>query len=195
MQEPDSAQVEMAALGAALKVERQRQGLSLQSLSARAGVSFGLISELERGRGNPSFSSLHRVATALGVSLSKLLGGIAGDAMVVRAAERHVLPIPPDAAPEQRVERELLTPRTHSNLQLIRSTIPARFSNEDQPFRHLGTESVTVEQGALLVVHGDRRVRLEVGDTMTYGCSTPHWWANASDGITVVLGAVTPLEV
>ena len=195
MQELDDAQVEMAALGAALKVERQRQGLSLQALSSRAGVSFGLISELERGMGNPSFSSLHRIAAALGVSLSKLLSGVAGDAMVVRADERHRLPIPPDAPREQRVERELLTPRAHSNIQFIRSTIPPGFSNEGQPFRHLGTESVTVEQGALLVAHGERRVRLEVGDTMTYGCSTPHWWANASDGVTVVLGAVTPLEV
>ena len=194
MQETDDAQVEMAALGAVIKVERQRQGLSVQALSQRAGVSFGLISQLERGMGNPSFSSLHRIASALGVNLAKMLSGVAGDTMVVRADERHHLPLAPGTPPPQRVQRELLTPRAHSNLQLIRSTIPPGFSNEGQPFRHLGTESVTVERGALLVVHGERRVVLHEGDTITYACSTPHWWANASDDVTVVLGAVTPLE-
>ena len=40
----------------------------------------------------------------------------------------------------------------------------------------------------------DGRWTLEPGDTATYGCSTPHWWANAHDGETVVLGAVAPSE-
>lgn len=194
MVDADEAQLEIVALGAALKIERQRQGLSLQALSARSGVSFGLLSELERGLGNPSFQSLHRIASALGVPLSKLLAGLAGDGMVVRAGERYRLPVAAGTPDAQRVVRELLTPRSASNLQLIRSTIPPGFSNEGQPFRHLGTESVTVERGVLIVVHGERRVELAEGDTMTYGCSTPHWWANGHDDVTVVLGAVSPLE-
>lgn len=186
--------MEIAAVGASLRVERQRQGLSLQALSQRSGVSFGLISQLERGLGNPSFQSLYRLASALGISLPKLLSGMGGDNMVVRADERYVLPISPDIPASQRVVRELLTPRSQSNLQVIRSTIPPGFSNEGNPFRHLGTESVTVDEGRLLVVHGDRRVELEQGDSVTYGCSQPHWWANAHDGVTVVTGAVSPFE-
>ncbi|WP_240674856.1 helix-turn-helix domain-containing protein [Cellulomonas endophytica] len=189
---PDETQLEIAALGAALKVERRRQGLSVKELSARSGVSFGLISELERGKGNPSFSSLHRLARALEVALPQLLSRLGGDGMVVRADERHHLPETPgaDAPPV----RELLSPRMQSNLQVIRSTLPVGFTNEGRPFRHLGTESVLVERGRLRVVHGEREVELGPGDAMTYGCSTPHWWANAHDDVTVVLGSVTPLE-
>jgi len=185
----------IAALGAALKVERRRQGLTVKALSERAGVSFGLVSQLERGFGNPSFGSLSRIAAALELPLAKLLGGMDGDSMVVRADEVHELPAPVGTVPEQRVIRRLLTPRVQSMLQLIRSTLPAGFSNEAQPFRHLGTESVTVESGVLLVVHGERRVELGEGDTITYGCSTPHWWANGQAAPTVVLGAFTPFEV
>lgn len=193
-QAKDELELEIMALGAALKVERQRQGLSVQALSQRSGVSFGLISQLERGLGNPSFQSLYRLAAALEVPLQKLMSGPVGDSMVVRKDERHRLPMPSDVPESQRVVRELLTPRTETGLQVIRSTIPPGFSNEAQPFRHLGTESVTVESGRLLVVHGERRVELEEGDTMTYGCSQPHWWANAHDAVTVVLGAVSPFE-
>lgn len=189
-----STDPDLAALGRQLRILRRRQGLSVQALSKRASVSFGLISQLERGLGNPTYSALHRLSTALGVPLPQLLAGADRDVMVVRSDERHQLPLEPDADPAQQVRRELLTPRTSSTLQLIRSELPVGFSNEPRPFRHLGTESVTVESGRLLVVHGERRVHLEVGDTMTYGCSVPHWWANAHDAVTVVLGAVTPFE-
>jgi transcriptional regulator with XRE-family HTH domain len=187
----DDTRLQVADLGAAVKVERQRQGLSVQELSKRSGVSFGLISQLERGLGNPSLASMHRLARALEVALPKLLSGLGGDEMVVRVGERHRLP--ETGGPASGV-RELLSPRVQSHLQVIRSTLPVGFSNEGRPFRHLGTESVLVETGRLLVVHGERRVELEPGDAMTYGCSTPHWWANAHDDVTVVLGSVTPLE-
>lgn len=194
MDDTSGVDLEIAALGALLRSERKRQALSVKALSSRSGVSFGLISQLERGLGNPSFASLHRLATALGVPMARLLGGDSGgDSAVVRLEERFILPTPP--GPErQRVVRELITPRQHTTMQLIRSTLPPEFSNEGQPFRHLGTESVLVESGALRVVHGEREVVLQAGDAMTYGCSVPHWWANAAPGETVVLGAVSPFE-
>lgn len=194
MEEPDDLDARITALGAALKVERQRQGLTVQALSERSGVSFGLISQLERGHGNPSFASLHRLASALALPLTKFLNGLEDDAMLVRADKRRLLPVAPGERPQQRVRREVLTPLSQTTLQMIRSTLPVGFSNEANPFRHLGTETVTVEQGTLIVVHGQRRMELEVGDAATYGCSTPHWWANGADHETVVLGVSTPFE-
>lgn len=91
--------------------------------------------------------------------------------------------------------RELLTPGMHASLQVIRTVLPKDFSNEGKAFRHLGMECVVVQSGRLVVIHGDRQVELGPGDAMTYECSTPHWWANAHDGETIVPGAVTPLEV
>lgn len=191
--EPGGAAVDLAALGHQLRSLRRRQGLTVQALSAEAGVSFGLISQLERGLGNPSFTALHRLAATLRVPLAQLLSG-EQDAAVVRRGEGAQLPVGVDEPPEQRVVRELLTPRSSALLQLIRSTLPVGFTNEHRPYRHLGTECVTVERGVLLVVHGDQHTELAAGDSMTYGCSTPHWWANAHDEETVVLGAVTPFE-
>ncbi|MBF4160774.1 helix-turn-helix domain-containing protein [Nocardioides acrostichi] len=191
----DSGQTDadLASVGRQLRALRRRRGWSLQQLSERAGVSFGLISQLERGLGNPSFTAMHRIASALNVPLPTLLEGDR-DAAVVRAEERALLPVPADEPPAQQVVRELLTPRSSALLQLIRSTLPPGFSNEGRPYRHLGTECVTVVSGRLLVVHGDTRCELGEGDSMTYGCSVPHWWANAASTPTVVLGAVTPFE-
>lgn len=176
-------------------MERQRRGMSLETLSSLAGVSFGLISQLERGLGNPSYRSLRSITDALGVSLPRLMSESEphGDA-VVRVDERRHLPILEQNPPSQRVVREMLTPGTQTSLQVIRSTIPPGFTNEGKAFRHLGTECVVVESGTLTVVHGERRVELHEGDAMSYLCSMPHWWANYSEQTCIVIGAVTPFE-
>jgi len=53
---------------------RKRQRLSLDQLAARAGVSKGSLAGLEKGTGNPGIALLCQTASALGVSVSDLLG-------------------------------------------------------------------------------------------------------------------------
>lgn len=63
----------VALLGATVKAARKQLDLSVQGLAQRAGVSLGLVSQLERGLGNPSLHSIQRLASALGVSVTRLL--------------------------------------------------------------------------------------------------------------------------
>jgi transcriptional regulator with XRE-family HTH domain len=62
------------ALGARLRVLRRAKGLSLRALAERSGVSASFLSQLERARSNASVGSLARIAEALGVPASELLG-------------------------------------------------------------------------------------------------------------------------
>lgn len=183
----------LAEIGLAMRASRRRLGMSVQQLAERAGLSLGLVSQLERGLGNPSLQTLRNLADGLSMPLAQLVQPALEDVSVVRSDARHLLPVP-DGPPEQQVVRELLTPRGETTLQMIRSTLPVGFSNESQPFRRLGSESVTVEQGRLLLVHGEQRILLEAGDSATYGCSVPHWWANDAAAETIVLGAVSAFE-
>lgn len=52
---------------------RKRQGLSLDQLAVRAGVSKGSLAGLEKATGNPSIGLLCQTAAALGVSVADLL--------------------------------------------------------------------------------------------------------------------------
>ncbi len=57
-----------------LAVRRARAGRhTLAQLSASSGVSAGLLSLIERGRGNPSINTLGSIAEALGMSLPELV--------------------------------------------------------------------------------------------------------------------------
>ena len=60
-------------LGRRLRARRSSLGQTLASVAMQAGLSVPYVANLENGRGNPTLSSLHRLAGALGVALSELL--------------------------------------------------------------------------------------------------------------------------
>lgn len=60
-------------VGEVLRARRIAQGLTLRDVSAKARVSLGYISEVERGQKEPSSELLAALAAALEVPLSKVL--------------------------------------------------------------------------------------------------------------------------
>ncbi len=66
------------ALGRSLRAAREEQGGRLIDIAERAGISPQYLSEVERGRKDPSSEMIAAVTGALGVDLAGLLVGIAG---------------------------------------------------------------------------------------------------------------------
>jgi transcriptional regulator with XRE-family HTH domain len=66
-------------LGRNLRATREEQGGRLVDVAQRAGISPQYLSEIERGRKEPSSEMIAAVAGALGVDLAGLLADIAGD--------------------------------------------------------------------------------------------------------------------
>ncbi len=62
-------------LGDRLRARRTGLGMTLAEVAEKAGLSIPYVSNLERGRGNPTIDALRAIAVALDVSVSDLLGG------------------------------------------------------------------------------------------------------------------------
>jgi transcriptional regulator with XRE-family HTH domain len=60
-------------LGSAIKFCRNQRGLTQPELAERAGVSASYLSILERGKRDPSFSIIEKIARALDLPLSLLI--------------------------------------------------------------------------------------------------------------------------
>ncbi|MEV5542158.1 helix-turn-helix transcriptional regulator [Saccharopolyspora shandongensis] len=73
-------------LGRSLRTTREEQGGRLVDIAERAGISPQYLSEIERGRKEPSSEMIAAVTGALGVDLADLLAGIAGDVRQCRGA-------------------------------------------------------------------------------------------------------------
>jgi transcriptional regulator with XRE-family HTH domain len=187
----EAVQAYVADLGQRLR-EARRGRFTVKELAATAGVSSGLISEIERGRGNPSFRSLYRISQALGLRVGDLLSPESSRqpaaAQIVPRDQRKLLQLG-----ENGLVWQLLTPSLQGRLEVLKTSIPPGFTNEEAPFRHEGEECVFLLTGrALQVTVAGELFTLEEGDAVTYDSGKSHWWSNPTDTNAIVVGAVTP---
>jgi transcriptional regulator with XRE-family HTH domain len=64
---------EAANLGQSIRTLRESLGMTQEKFSELAGLSLKHLGEIERGRGNPTFSTLVGLAKALNVTLAELV--------------------------------------------------------------------------------------------------------------------------
>ncbi|WP_267274900.1 cupin domain-containing protein [Arthrobacter sp. CDRTa11] len=171
-------------------VKQQRLGrFTVEELAERAGISAGLISQIERGIGNPSFATLLRLANSLDLPLASMFTdpNDGEDHMLVRRADRRRIEIP-----SQGIIMELIVPDAERKLGVITMTIPANFDGSHVPHSHEGEECVILQAGTLVATIGGRDFVLETGDSLTYDASLPHWWSNHTSSAAVMLAISTP---
>jgi transcriptional regulator with XRE-family HTH domain len=182
----DAARDHAVQLGGIIKEARSGKH-SLSQLSRIAGVSAGLISQIERGKANPSFMTLAKLAIALGIPLGSLFTGPSVNGRrVVRKNERKSL------ITAEALAYEVLTPDLQGSISMIRSVIPTGFDNHEAPFVHTGEECVHVLTGELEIGVGGQLYSLETGDSITYDASLPHYFRNRSGRVAEIIGAGTP---
>jgi quercetin dioxygenase-like cupin family protein/DNA-binding XRE family transcriptional regulator len=73
--EDRSAGARALDLGARLRAERLRQGMSLREMARRLGISPSALSQIETGKAQPSVSKLFDIVNLLNTSLDGLLAG------------------------------------------------------------------------------------------------------------------------
>ena len=56
-----------------MRHEREKQGLSMNAVAARAGLSQQMVSYVEREMRNPTLETLLRMANALNIDLAKII--------------------------------------------------------------------------------------------------------------------------
>jgi transcriptional regulator with XRE-family HTH domain len=162
-------------LRARLKGERQRRGLSLDALATASGVSRSMISDVERGAKMPTVLVLARLATALGVTVARLLDEDRPERVIVRrAAEQSAIT---DAGGWQ---RRILSPTLPGiEFEFIRTVVPAGVVLGSFAAHAAGSrEYVAVESGELTVTVDGVEHRLAAGDALYYAGDAVHAFAN-----------------
>jgi len=119
----DAWRAQLEALGAFIRARRISANLSLRQLAERSGLSNAYLSQVERGRHEPSLSVLHAIADALEVPLASLLAraGVLDDSH--RGPEGPALPATERAILD---DPELTEPQRIALLSVYRSFVPLR---------------------------------------------------------------------
>ena len=171
-----------------LRLERQ---LTLEEVAAMSGCSVGSLSQLERGRGNPAFFTLVKIAHALDVPVARLLHvEKSGDPIVRRGKGRRLNPHP--GTEDDGAVYELLSPDLDRALEVVRYTLPPGLSTEHTPFVHGGEEAGIILKGVQEVNVNGVLYRLEAGDSISFQSTLPHWFRNPGPEVVEGIFVCTP---
>ena len=160
-------------VGATLGALRQQQGLSLDELSRRAGVSKSMLSQIERGQANPTVAVVWRLASALGVPLAELLGEARPSEPLLATVPAHATPLM--QSPDGKCELRILGPiDLAGRFEWYALTVLPGGTLDSQPHEPGSREHLTVQSGALEVTAGAESARLRHGETARYAVDVPH---------------------
>ena len=154
-----------------IRQRRDDKRLSLDRLAALAGVSKGMLVQIENGQANPSIATLCKVAAALGASVADL----------VQVTGHHPAEVLPAGAPR------LLWrgPKGGSATLLVGSTGPDMLElwswellpgerYEAQPHPEGTEELIHVVSGRLALVFGDVSYVIDTGGSAAAHTDRPH---------------------
>lgn len=164
-----------AAVSRKLKQLRKARNWTLDELSRRAGVSKGMLVEIEKGTANPSIAILCKVAAAFGLSVADIVNvAETPNAQLIDAADIPTL----WRGPAGGSARLLAGTSGPDMIELWRWEMRSgeRFESSGHP---QGTrELLHVEQGVLNLTVGETLLTVVAGCSVVTRTDMPHCYAN-----------------
>ena len=183
--------------------------MSVRALADEIGVSPSLVSQIERGKANPSVATLYSIVSVLGISLDDLFfdsvhaGEIADSPLAPASAVRSHGPVlrardRPSVSLASGVRWERLSPSADAELDFLCVTydVGAASCPPDALMQHNGREYGLVLQGRVGATVGFESYELEPGDSIGFESSTPHrfWTIGDEPSVVVDRGDVARVE-
>jgi transcriptional regulator with XRE-family HTH domain len=171
-------------VGARIRELRQGKRLTLKAVADSAKVSTSLLSQLERGKVNPSLSLLSLIAGRLNVGVASLLESHERDEIghpVLHKGNRKTL------FTEGRGSLQLLSRRYDLNCEFTLDEWEPGDSTGSEKVVHEGVECGFIVRGRLKVELGGEAYRLVAGDSITFPSTMPHRLSNPGPRKTVAV--------
>ncbi|WP_030607146.1 helix-turn-helix domain-containing protein [Streptomyces sclerotialus] len=170
-----------------LKHWRTERGYTLDALAARAGVSRGMIIQIEQARTNPSVGTTVKIADALGISITTLL-------------EYDQEPQVRLVAPGEAVRMWSTEAGSYTSL-LVGTEAPGPFElwewrlmpgeqSESDPHPQGTQELLHVRRGELTLVVDGGEHPVPAGGSVTFEASLPHAYRNDGEEIVEMMMSV-----
>lgn len=174
-----STDLEPPRVGAALQALRASRGLSLDDLSKRAGVSKSMLSQIERNQANPTVAVVWRLANALGVEMTELLGAERSAAPAIEVVAAHATP--GLNSPDGLCKLRILGPiELAGQFEWYELTMQPGGVLDSQAHEPGSREHLSVLSGSLEVSAQGTLSRIKSGETARYAVDGPHAIRNTS---------------
>ena len=172
-------------IGDLVRKARKERNLTLEGVSERSGVSRSMLSAIERGTVNPTFSILWALTQSLGMDLATF-GAARQEEEPIE--HQHSYSTPMRHSQDGKCELHMLSPRRTvlpvewHRLFMEEGGVLVSGAHAQGTFEHL-----TCLYGALTITVNERVVRADAGDTVRYRADLPHRIENVEKGKTEAL--------
>jgi len=161
-------------LGARLAALRKLNGLSLEDLATRAGITKSYLSKVERGLSAPSLATVLKLAHALGLSSGQLLDETWQDDAIVVVKAHERIPFSREHDRAGYLYEAIAAQRSDKSMMPFIMRPPLRHMGKTELVQHAGEELIYVLSGEIEIIFADRQVALGVGDSIYFNASIPH---------------------
>lgn len=160
-----------------LKDLRTERNLTLGQLSRLSGISKAILSDMEKGGGNPTINTLWKIANGLHVPYTRLMEGIERETTIVRKSEPTVQTGETD---HYRISCYFRSTPVR-NFELFYAELDAHSSNTSIGHSKKAQEYIYMIQGELLLQTETGDHMLAEGDALTFDSSIGHTYVNQTN--------------
>ncbi|MFC8714082.1 MULTISPECIES: helix-turn-helix domain-containing protein [unclassified Streptomyces] len=154
---------------------RGERGFTLEALAARAGVSRGMLIQIEQARTNPSLGTVVKIADAIGVSITTLLDYERGPKVRIVPADQAVRLWHTEAGSYNRL---LAGAEAPGPLEMWEWRLMPGESSASDPHPGGTVEMVHVTAGELTLTVDGTEYRVPAGASASFEAGAPHAYAN-----------------
>lgn len=177
-------------VGRKLRDLRAGQGLSLRGLADRSGLNINTLSLIENGKSSPSVSTMHQLASALGIPIARFFE--------TEPVEKKVVFTSMDKRPLTCVG----STRMHNLSKDLAGNAIGSFivdlqpgmGSGDQMIVHTGHEFVFCLNGSVRYRIEQEDYVLKQGDSLSFEAHLPHRWENCGDQVAEILLVLFPAD-
>lgn len=180
-------------VGEKLRRRRKIRNMSLSEVAGKAGLSIGLLSQIERELSTPSLRTLNQICEALEMPVRWLFDSHesapeADQSVVVRRANRRCMDLG-----HAGMTKEILSSDAVLQLQLMRFVVRPGGESGSSPNQHAtGAKAGTIVAGQLGLEIDGRQYLLRPGDSFSFAANATYRFWCAGEVDCELFWAVTP---
>jgi transcriptional regulator with XRE-family HTH domain len=189
---PPAAESVGGVLSGRVRELRNKKGWTLEEMSSACSVSRSMLSEIERGRANPTLAVAFRIAQAFGLSLDDLveLPTVTHRLDVIRSDDQSYY-----FRSDRYCRIRTLSPlHLEKAVEFYEIVLHGGAALKSEPHFEGAKELLTVQQGAVRVRSGEESVDLSIGDSAHYPADVLHAIENLGRDDAVLFLVVTYLR-
>ncbi len=175
-------------IGNKIKELRISKNLTIKQLAELVECTPSLISQLERGKTDPSISMLKKIADALNVNIVDFfMPGFEDKDVITRVEDRVDIQLKRWDAKIQSLVKTVRNKKMQPFYTIIK-----KGGGSHGMYSHDGEEFGYIIQGQMDLILNDKIFTIKEGESFYFSSKIPHNWGNSGDKDVIVLWVITP---